>query len=444
MSDKAEPLVPEGLGRSHGTSRQAPFDRWFRYPAGFSSDIAEALFAWLSLQPGQTVVDPFAGSAVTGTGARSRQLSYFGIEAHPEIAELGNMKLTWPPGSVDDLWRAADQVLGESEALGLNEDFLEQETELVRKCFEGRVLLQLIGVREILKAASDQPWTPWLKWALLGTLRDVAHVKVGWPYQRPSSSRKPPFADVSTRMRQRVGWMVEDLRQLINGVGPSMDGSKSVEQVTPLSAQAVIPGDAREPLPWKELAGPADGCLSSPPYLNNFDYADATRLEVFFWGTARTWSELCANVRAEMVVATTQQTSVARAESALERLERIPDIRDRVQRLIRDLSEQRHARPRGKEYDRVLPVYIADMAQVLEHLAQHLAPDAPCLWLVGDSAPYGVYIDTPDLLGRIAQEVGLSRISDITLRKRGLRWSSAGQRHQQTLTERLLWLRRSP
>jgi len=84
------------------------------------------------------------------------------------------------------------------------------------------------------------------------------------------------------------------------------------------------------------------------------------------------------------------------------------------------------------------------MAQVLEHLAQHLAPDAPCLWLVGDSAPYGVYIDTPDLLGRIAQEVGLSRISDITLRKRGLRWSSAGQRHQQTLTERLLWLRRSP
>src|SRR6266498_1264537 len=160
MSDKAEPLVPEGLGRSHGTSRQAPFDRWFRYPAGFSSDIAEALFAWLSLQPGQTVVDPFAGSAVTGTGARSRQLSYFGIEAHPEIAELGNMKLTWPPGSVDDLWRAADQVLGESEALGLNEDFLEQETELVRKCFEGRVLLQLIGVREILKAASDQPWTP--------------------------------------------------------------------------------------------------------------------------------------------------------------------------------------------------------------------------------------------------------------------------------------------
>ena len=43
-------------------------------------------------------------------------------------------------------------------------------------------------------------------------------------------------------------------------------------------------GDSRVPEAWESIApGTAKGCVSSPPYLNNFDYADATRLELYFW-----------------------------------------------------------------------------------------------------------------------------------------------------------------
>lgn len=441
MSLEAGEFIPEGLGRSHGTSRQTAFDRWFRYPAGFSSDAVETLFAKLALQPGQAVVDPFAGCGVTGTAARSRHLGYLGIEAHPEIAELGRLKLLDPPQSPYHLLSILERVLARASQRPTPP--IAQEADLVQRCFNEATLIELIKIREALAEGAAGPWYLWIKWALLGTLRDVARVKVGWPYQRPSADRKAPFTQVGARLRQRSKWMVEDLVLARSGVIACKDKTSSIPSEKPYVARSVVTGDAQDVSSWSSLNDPADGCVSSPPYLNNFDYADATRLETYFWGTVRSWSELCSEIRKDMLIATTQQTSVALADQALEQLARSPDILRRVERLIGDLSEQRHARPRGKEYDRVLPVYAAGMAEVLRRLAEHLAPGAPCLWLVGDSAPYGVYIDTPDLLGQIAENCGFDRIDDITLRKRGLRWTGTSHRHQQALTERLLWLRRS-
>jgi len=37
--------------------------------------------------------------------------------------------------------------------------------------------------------------------------------------------------------------------------------------------------------------------ITSPPYANNYDYADATRLEMTFWGDINGWADLQDNVR---------------------------------------------------------------------------------------------------------------------------------------------------
>jgi hypothetical protein len=63
-------------------------------------------------------------------------------------------------------------------------------------------------------------------------------------------------------------------------------------------------------------------------------------------------------------------------------------------------------------------------------------------WVVGDSAPYGVYIDTPALIAKLAAELGFKRGEDITVRSRGLRWRQNGSRHQVPLTERLITFKR--
>ncbi len=41
--------------------------------------------------------------------------------------------------------------------------------------------------------------------------------------------------------------------------------------------------------------------ITSPPYVNNYDYADATRLEMTFWGEVQGWGDLHQQVRRHLV-----------------------------------------------------------------------------------------------------------------------------------------------
>lgn len=66
------------------------------------------------------------------------------------------------------------------------------------------------------------------------------------------------------------------------------------------------------------------------------------------------------------------------------------------------------------------------------------------VWVVGDSAPYGIAIDTPSLVLLVAEELGFQSVEDRCLRDRGQRWRTNGTRHQVALTERLIVFRRPP
>ena len=425
----------------NGASRTCAFDRWFRYPAGFSPAALDAALGAVALQKGALLVDPFAGVATAGTTARSRGLRFRGIEAHPFVAELANLKLKRP-----QTLRYTEELRHEAEALtaDIERHDIEEEHELVGRCFDAQTLSDLVALRELI-LESESPYQTHLKWALLATLREAASVKVGWPHQRPNRPRvRQLFADHLQRFVDRAAWIADDLATAPLGID-----------------NRVVVGDARLRESWRRALGDecARGCVSSPPYLNNFDYADATRLELYFWGDISTWAEMCAEVRNGMLVATTQQSSVRLAERAWKRISRY-ELASTLRPLADELADLRRARRAddrngdkidgktktkkryGKEYDRVLPEYVVGVATVLEQLHDHLATGAKVAWVVGDSAPYGVYIDTPRLLGELAEEVGFSFVRDVTIRSRGERWRTNGIRHQVPLSERLLVLRR--
>ncbi|MER5264419.1 DNA methyltransferase [Actinosynnema sp. NPDC002837] len=439
MADSSTPLLSPGLpaepasgrGRSHGTSGTEPFDRWFRYPAGFASDYVSLLLKHLALPAGSLIIDPFAGSAVTGTAARNAGLSFFGIEAHPLIAELANLKLKRPPGSPAALLRAIDNVVNVARNRKASKSLLDSETELVRRCFFPDVLADLISIRNSIISGTAGVWGKYAKWALLATLRDVASVRVGWPYQRPGQARQPRYADPYARFLQRAKVISEDIGLIDWNSG--LDMRAYVSQ-----------GDSRQKRSWKNLtSGEAHGCIASPPYLNNFDYADATRLELYFWGEVSSWAEMVTNVRSGMVTATTQQSSVGAASEASERLNRFAEVGAEVNELVDALKGHRTRRGRGKEYDRVVPDYFEAISEVLENLATSMRPSSSVVWLVGDSAPYGVYIDTPAIIGRIAEQVGFTMERDEVLRRRGQRWATNKTRHDVQLSERLILFRRN-
>ena len=204
----------------------------------------------------------------------------------------------------------------------------------------------------------------------------------------------------------------------------------------------VICGDARLAETWDVLGAAAGAVVSSPPYLNNYDYADATRLELYFWGTVGTWHELTSRIRAPMIAGSTQQTSRPGSRSAVSALETLlPDESAEVKELAAALKMERAARPRGKEYDQLALMYFRDMTDCLIQIREHTVVGAPTRLVLGDSAPYGVHVDTPSIIGRIAKELGFELHSNVILRQRGLRWHSNGQRHAVPLCERLVALK---
>jgi hypothetical protein len=434
VSRRSLPTEPgSGRGRRHGTSSDEPFDRWFRYPAGFASDYASLLLAHLGVRSGGLIVDPFAGSGVIGTAARAAGMSFAGMETHPLIAELASLKLRHPPADSAELREAADAIADEAgrnpRSMSPGPDVLP---DLVQRSFGPDVLERLLAIRSLVREYDQEVWAPYLKWALLGTLRDVASVRVGWPYQRPNVSRQPRHADPIARFRRRAAMIVEDLALLARA--SSDDDLRAV----------VACADSRDVRAWRScIPVPADGCVSSPPYLNNFDYADATRLELYFWGDVTSWAEMCRDVRSGMIVATTQQSRLSAGQRALESLSRYEKIGAEIADLTRSLTAERRARKRGKEYDQVLPAYFVGISQILENLAERLKPGAPVVWLIGDSAPYSVYVDTPAIIGRLAAEHGFALEADMLLRHRGNRWANNSSRHKVKLSERLVLLRRN-
>lgn len=55
-----------------------------------------------------------------------------------------------------------------------------------------------------------------------------------------------------------------------------------------------------------------DLVFTSPPYLNNYDYSDRTRLEMYFWDEAKNWGDITQKVRSRLIMSATTQIARSR------------------------------------------------------------------------------------------------------------------------------------
>ena len=60
-----------------------------------------------------------------------------------------------------------------------------------------------------------------------------------------------------------------------------------------------------------------DFAFTSPPYLNNYDYADRARLELYFLGWASSWDEISDKIRKKLIVSCSHQAVEMRLSEGL-------------------------------------------------------------------------------------------------------------------------------
>jgi DNA modification methylase len=421
-------------------SLRAPVHRWFTYPAGFSFRAVEEAFRLYQIKPGMTAYDPFAGTGTTNVVARQSGIHSFGVEAHPFVCFVARTKLFWD-FDFPALHHQIDELITYIRALTRAQDTsaLPVETlfpELVCKCYSREKLARLYMCREAISALPPGPFRDFAKLGLTSLLRSIADVATGWPYIAPQKAKQTGKVgvevDVAEALRRWLYQMSRDVQEVCAASYP-------------LGHATMIEGDARQRQELIEAAS-VDIAFTSPPYLNNYDYSDRTRLEMYFWDEARTWGDITQKVRTRLIMSATTQINRSDYDEAHllseDLLTAVPDVAAELRPKIAEMSQQRLVKGGKKSYDMMVAGYFNDMLKVFREAFRVLKPGTSFLLILGDSAPYGVYIPTDTYLGEIGKAVGFDGYEVEELRTRGGKWPDNPQRHKVPLKECILTLRK--
>jgi hypothetical protein len=399
-----------------------PVHRWFRYSAGFSAEWVEQLLASWQISPECIVLDPFAGSGTVAIACEKLGLSSIGVEAHPVVGRIGQAKLSWATSS-RDFAGLAEQVYNEAHGLlGRHYEY----PSLIQRSFETETLAYLDALKAAWQPYSDQSPASELTWlAITAILRSCATAGTAqWQYILPNKSKKK-VAHPADAFRQQVNMMVYDMKWM----------QARIEQ----SHASFLLGDARSFA--SRIGRKVDAVITSPPYANNYDYADALRFEMTFWGEVNNWGDIHEKVRKHLIVSSSQHSSKERLNAGeLLATPALEPIRSELSAAVQELAAAREHHGGKKHYHTMVAAYCRDIAQVLYELRAVCRTDARMCWVVGDSAPYGVYCPIDRWIGELALAAGFVSYQFEKLRERNIKWKN--RKHRIPLKEGLLWIER--
>lgn len=182
-----------------------------------------------------------------------------------------------------------------------------------------------------------------------------------------------------------------------------------------------------------------DAVITSPPYANNYDYADALRFEMTFWGDVNGWGDIHDAVRRYLIVSSSQHSS--RERLVLDDLlasETVAPIRTELAQVVHELADVRESHGGKKHYHTMVAAYCRDISLVLQQLRRVCKPGSRMCWVIGDSAPYGVYCPIERWIAELAMAAGFTHHSFDKLRDRNIKWKN--RKHRVPLKEGLLWI----
>ncbi|MCH9661306.1 MAG: site-specific DNA-methyltransferase [Bacteroidetes bacterium] len=401
-----------------------PIHRWFRYSAGFSAEWVEREI--LDIQTNRNthinVLDPFAGSGTTLLAAESLQATAVGFEPHPFIHRVAKAKLGW---NVDiKLLREIYQEI-ENKAKEKTTETGRLNVPLLGKCFTNDALSKLDSLKDVYLADfnnGDQiNEIIWL--GITSIIRSCSTAGTAqWQYVLPNKKKSKvldPFEAFTLKMEQ----MIEDITY--------------TKQQNWLPNSQIINTDARDPeFSKKDFF---DLVITSPPYPNNYDYADSTRLEMTFWGEIQGWGDLQLSVRQYLLRSCSQHASKDKLvlDDLLQDDVLIP-IKDELTKACKELERIRLTRAGKKSYHTMAAAYFTDLGDIFHALRPLCKKGSKICFVIGDSAPYGIHLAVDEWLGELALSAGFKSYSFEKIRDRNIKWKN--RKHRIPLHEGRLWI----
>lgn len=417
---EAEEQISLSVSSTFVPNMELPVHRWFRYSAGFSAQWVESVIRKERLSLGEIrVLDPFCGSGTTLIAAESARAESWGFEAHPFVFRIARAKLAWQ----SDPEAYARKI---SEISRVAKELASQEVSfpsLLGKCYDRNTLQELDKLRRAYEKVRDETPSSELAWlTIVAILRKVSHAGTApWQYVLPKKKKRSP-ASVDSAFYECSRLIYHDMSR-----GRSLDSPRP----------RLIHGDARQCSPV-----PADFInlvITSPPYPNNYDYADATRLEMTFMREIEGWGDLQQAVRRHLVCSCSQH--VPESSTNLREILQTPEvdpIRDELTDVCQRLANIRETKGGRKTYHLMVATYFRDLANTWNALRRACGSPCRVCFVIGDSAPYGVYVPVVTWLAELARAAGFKSYSFTKTRNRNIKWKN--RKHRVPLQEGHLWV----
>jgi hypothetical protein len=395
-----------------------PVHRWFRYSAGFSADWVRSLVRESrGASSSFVVLDPFSGVGTTLLACDAENIQSWGFETHPFVYRIANAKLRGIHVDLSVLRSVFQRFADSIPQMSAIE--LDKTPPLLAKCYTPEALSLLFAMRDLFLSEFDRktPESELLWLVLTAILRSCSNVGTAqWQYVLPSKSKSRVQTPL-TAFQSKATEILQDVEH--------------AQRNRWWCGSHVLMTDARSP-GGAELQ--VDVVVTSPPYPNNYDYADATRLEMTFWGEIVGWGDLQGAVRQHLIRSCSQHASAEKLVLDDLLSEPVLDpIRKDLSIACHKLAEIRETKGGRKNYHTMAAAYFRDLGLVFKSLRMICRPGSFACFVIGDSAPYGVYLSVDAWLGKLALAAGFKSCSFEKIRDRNIKWKN--RKHRVPLKE---------
>lgn len=364
--------------------------RWYFFKEAFSPDIVNHAIESASLERGSVVFDPFSGSGTTPVAAALSGFRGVGIEVNPFLqfvsetkARLGTSK-SFKAGIEKALVGAKNGAESPLEQFSTFSSGASEGKKRGKWLFNRPVLRSFEGAWQSTKRLQGTERS-FVRLCLIGAALDAANAAKDGKclrYKPDWQDLKLGRRDFINALHRRANLIIEDLDE---------------ECAARLNVKITL-GDSRR---FGEMDS-FDLCVTSPPYLNSFDYTDVYRPELFLGGFISSMEDLrslrLATVRSHVQ---TKWSDPKQSDFGKNYTEALSELE-----VATDNLEEDDGKLWNKRIPLMIQAYFEDMSLVLKRLKKRSKPHAS-VWLVVSTSSYaGVEIPVDLIIADIAVKSG--------------------------------------
>lgn len=395
-------LKDNGLSNSLD-SINLPRHRWYFYKEGFSPNLIEKAIKESKLNENSLVIDPFNGSGTTTLTASLFGINSIGVEVNPfthflSSTKLINYNVKRIKPHTEDLIQAVNK---QSESPLLTFSTFSEKTKKDKYLFNSSVLNSFEGGWQFTEQLPFPKVRKIFQLALIISAMKNCNAKRDGKCLRYRDKWKSNEFDKDS--------FIESLRSTLDEMIVDIDLSDVK------GTSKVYNSDIRKIVKRTNTIDNFDLCVTSPPYLNTFDYTDIYRPELYLGKFIKGYDSLY-----KLRLKTVRSHIQAKWKNPIGK-----DYGAIYSRVLRDISDNKDLLMH-KNIPLMIQAYFEDMHKVLETLKLKCAPNGSLWMVVSNSAYANTEIPLDLILADIGTSVGW-RLKEIgvlrNVRKRKTKYS---------------------